>query len=181
MSIKDLVQWIQSVIPLVGILLFIGCRTQQPLELEQQVDSTVQTSQETTVTTESSVKLDEEIDQLYQSWWKKLTEITGSWQRDEYSAPDSTGQQYKTATIVGQFNSSSEEERQYSTRINSSIQAVISENSVIKNRLDAIERTITDLSAERKEALSWWQSALIWLGGIMIVVVLIKLFWRKLP
>lgn len=174
-------RWMQSFIPLVGILLLLGCKTQPPLKFEEQTDSTVQTDREVTTDREISTSLSEELERFYRSWSEKLTETVGSWQRDEYSAPDSTGQQYKVATVTGTFNSIGKEHRQDSSIVRSSVQALITENIRLKARLDAVEKTLTDLSAERKADLSWWQSALMWLGGILVIIVLIRLFWRKLP
>ena len=115
------------------------------------------------------------------SWWKKLEEVTASWERTEYSPPDSTGKQYPTSVTTGSVNSSTQEERKDTSQTNTKIESLYAEITNIQRRMQQIEQEVSTVKAERKETLSWWQSALMFLGGIGFLIIILRLIWRKLP
>lgn len=166
---------------LVVALLAVGCKTQPPLKIDEVKESEVQTDQRTETDTDKQGTVQVDMDQIFQSWEEKLTEITGNWQRDEFSPPDSTGNQYKTSTTTGSIGSTSREQRRDSLVVNVDLSAVQTEITRVNEHITRLEKTVSNLQAERKAAISWWQAALMWLGGIFVGIVIMKIIWRKLP
>lgn len=174
-------RWMQGVVPCMLLLLMVGCRAQAPVVVTEHTDSTGTAIRETDTQQEVSTDWQAQMQQFYESWQEKLTSITGEWQRDEYSKPDSTGSQYKTATVSGSFGGTQKEQNHDSMTVEIDLHGVQTEITRVNERLDEMAHVLSNLSAERKESLSWWQSALMWLGGIGLVYVTGRLFWRKLP
>lgn len=174
--------WMQSFITvLVMALLAVGCRTQPPLKIDEVKESESETviDKETSVDKNSSAQMD--LDQFFQKWEEKLTQMTGQWQRDEFSPPDSSGNQYITSTTTGNFSSESKEQRRDSMVVNVDLTAIQTETTRINEQLSRMETAISNLQAERKAAISWWQAALMWLGGVFVGIIVIKLIYKKLP
>lgn len=174
-------RWMQGFIPCLLIVVMAGCRAQAPVVITEDTDSTGTSIRETDTQKEVSADWQANMQQFYQSWQEKLTSITGEWQREEYSKPDSTGTQYKTATVSGSFGGTQKEQSRDSMTVNIDLQGVQTEITRVNERLDEMAHVLSNLSAERKASISWWQAALMCLGGLLAVGVLIKLFWRKLP
>ena len=174
-------RWMQGFVPCILLLLMAGCRAQAPVLITEDTDSTGTSIRETDTKQEVSADWQAEMQQFYKSWQEKLTSITGNWQREEYSKPDSTGQQYKTATVSGSFGGTQKEQNHDSMTVEVDLQGVQSEITRVNERMEEMAHVLNNLSAERKASLSWWQAALMWLGGIGLVYVMGRLFWRKLP
>lgn len=61
------------------------------------------------------------------------------------------------------------------------IETMYAEITNIQSRMQQIEQEVSTVKEERKETLSWWQSALMYLGGIGFLIIIVRLIWRKLP
>lgn len=174
-------RWMQGFVPCMLLLLMAGCRAQAPVLVTEDTDSTGTAIRETDTQQEVSTDWQAQMQQFYESWQEKLTSITGEWQRDEYSKPDSSGTQYKTATVSGSFGGIQKEQSHDSMTVEIDLQGVQTEITRVNERLDEMTHLLSNLSAERKASISWWQAALMCLGGLLIIGIAIKLYWRKLP
>lgn len=176
-----LIQSLKGIILMVGIMLLTGCKTQAPLIIDSTTDTTTHTDRERDSIAGQVSELSMEFRKFYQSWREKVTDISGTWHRDEFSPPDSLGNQHKTSTTTGSFNSTSKEQQRDTSIVNIDLSAVETKITKVNDKLQQIEKTLTDMQLERKAAISWWQAALMWLGGIFVGIILFKLIWRKLP
>lgn len=170
---------VYSIVLVVGAMLS-GCKTQLPMKYDSATNTTTEKEENTDITVKTVEELEQEMQKFYSSWRKTLTDITATWQRDEYSPPDSTGQQHLTATITGNINSNTREEQRDTSIVQINLTAVNTEIQTINQRLSVIEHTVNDIHAERKSVLNWWQTALLLVGGITLVMVMGKLIWRKI-
>lgn len=115
------------------------------------------------------------IKELSSSWWQKLEEVTASWERTEYSPPDSIGKQYPTSVTTGSVNSSTQEEKRDTSQTDTKIETMSAEITHINSRMDRIEQEVSTVKAERKESKPGYTTAIIWAGAILI---LIRIMWR---
>mgnify|MGYP005780709053 CR=1 FL=1 len=175
-------KWMESFLLLVALALMLtACKSQPPMKLDATTDKQTDTKTDTQVSDSSYQHTKEMIKELSSSWWQKLEEITASWERTEYSPPDSTGKQYPTSVTTGSVNSSTQEERRDTSQNDTKIETMSAEITHINSRMDRIEQEVSLVKAERKETLSWWQSALLFLGGIGFLIIILRLIWRELP
>ena len=175
-------KWMESFLLLVALALMLtACKSQPPMKLDATTDKQTDTKTDTQVSDSVYQHTQEMIKELSSSWWQKLEEITASWERTEYSPPDSTGKQYPTSVTTGSVNSSTQEERRDTSQTDTKIETMSAEITHINNRMDRIEHEVSTVKAERKETLSWWQSALMYLGGIGFLIIVVRLIWRELP
>lgn len=173
-------RWMESFIPCV-LLFLAGCKAQAPLVVDSDTDSTATIKQEENRHTEATSSVDRESQQYFQRWQEMLTSWQGSWKFEQYSPPDSTGQQYRTSTVTGTFGGTKKEQSRDSLVVTEQMQGLRTEVTDMSRKLDRMEQTIRSLDAERKASISWWQAALMWLGGIGLAYVAVRLFWRKMP
>lgn len=175
-------KWMESFLLLVALALMLtACKSQPPIKMDAVTDTQTDTKTDTQVSDSSYQHTQEMIKELSSSWWQKLEEITASWERTEYSPPDSTGKQYPTSVTTGSVNSSTQEEKRDTSQNDTKIETMSAEITHINSRMDRIEQEVSTVKAERKETLSWWQSALMFLGGIGFLIIILRLIWRKLP
>ena len=175
-------KWMESFLLLVALALMLtACKSQPPMKLDATTDKQTDTKSDTQVSDSAYQHTQEMIKELSSSWWQKLEEVTASWERTEYSTPDSTGKQYPTSVTTGAVNSSTQEERRDTSQTDTKIETISAEITHINSRMDRIEQEVSTMKAERKETLSWWQSDLMYLGGIGFLIIIVRLIWRKLP
>jgi hypothetical protein len=175
-------KWMESFLLLVALALMLtACKSQPPMKLDATTDKQTDTKTDTQVSDSSYQHTQEMIKELSSSWWQKLEEITSIWEHTEYSPPDSTGRQYPTSVTTGSVNSSSQEEKRDTSQTDTKIETMYAEITNIQSRMQQIEQEVSTVKAERKETLSWWQSPLMYLGGIGFLIIIVRLIWRKLP
>lgn len=175
-------KWMESFLLLVALALMLtACKSQPPMKLDATTDTQTDMNTDTQVSDSIYQQTQQMIQELSSSWWKKLEEITASWERTEYSPPDSTGKQYPTSVTTGSVNSSTQEEKRDTSQKDTKIETMYAEITNIQSRMKQIEQEVSTVKEERKETLSWWQSALMYLGGIGFLIIILRLIWRKLP
>lgn len=169
-------KWMESFLLLVALALMLtACKSQPPMKLDATTDKQTDTKTDTQVSDSSYQHTQEMIKELSSSWWQKLEEVTASWERTEYSPPDSTGKQYLTSVTTGSVNSSTQEERRDTSQTDTKIETMSAEITHINSRMDRIEQEVSTVKAERKESQAWYTTAIIWTGAILI---LIRIMWR---
>ena len=175
-------KWIESFLLLVALALMLtACKSQPPVKMDATTDTQTDTKTDTHVSDSIYQQTQLMIKELSSSWWKKLEEITASWEHTEYSPPDSTGRQYPTSVTTGSVNSSTQEERKDTSQTDTKIETMYAEITNIQSRMQQIEQEVSTVKAERKDTLSWWKSDLMYLGGIGFLIIIVRLIWRKLP
>lgn len=99
--------------------------------------------------------------------------------RTDLSVPDSTGVQYPTAVTRTKAVSRSTVDRKREEQTGKDTQAseAVTVTSKDTTTVKAGEQVST--REEQKRRLSWWQSALISLGGLLVVYVAFKMFLKK--
>lgn len=176
-----LYEWMQSFIPFVGVmLLLISCRSQQPMTLSENTESDRQTVTNRNEHTDRFSVLQQDIDMFTEQWKQKIQQLSGSWIYTVYSKPDSMGQQYVESVTTGTFDNHTNEQQRDSSYTSQNTEALeIQTNTTTISTAEKVQE-VKQLDAERKASISWWQTALIFLGGIVAIVIGVKLIWRKL-
>ena len=177
-----LYEWMQSFIPFVGVtLLLLSCRSQQPMTLSENTESDRQTVTNRNENTDRSSVLQQDIDMFTEQWAQKIQQLSGSWIYTVYSKPDSTGQQYVESVTTGTFENRTDEQQRDSSYTRHNAEALeIQTNTTSQNTTEKVQE-VKQLDAERKANISWWQAVLIFLGVVGVVIITIKLIWRKRP
>lgn len=177
-----LYEWMQSFIPILGVmLLLVSCRSQQPITLSEKTESDRQTVTNSNEHTDQLSVLQQDVDLFTSRWKNKIQQLSGSWIYTVYSKPDSTGQQYVESVTTGTFENRTDEQQRDSSYTRHNAEALeIQTNTTTQNTTEKVKE-VKQLDAERKANISWWQAVLIFLGVVGVVIIAIKLIWRKLP
>lgn len=99
--------------------------------------------------------------------------------RTELSAPDSTGVQYPTAVTHTRTTTRTTGEKQRKEQNDTDTKAVEAVTVTRQDTLAVKAEEDNHTTEEVKRRLSWWQSALIFLGGVMVVYICFKLFLKS--
>lgn len=177
-----LYEWMQSFIPILGVmLLLVSCRSQQPITLSEKTESDRQTVTNSNEHTDQLSVLQQDIDMFTEQWKQKIQQMSGSWIYTVYSKPDSMGQQYVESVISGNWDNRTDEQQRDSSYTHHNSEALeVQTNTTTISTTEKVQE-VKQLDAERKASITWWQAALILLGGIVAIVIGVKLIWRKLP
>lgn len=177
-----LYEWMQSFIPILGVmLLLVSCRSQQPITLSEKTESDRQTVTNSNEHTDQLSVLQQDIDMFTEQWKQKIQQLSGSWIYTVYSKPDSTGQQYVESVTTGTFDNHTDEQQRDSSYTRQNTEALEIQTNTMTQKTTEKVQEVKQLDAERKASIYWWQAALIFLGGIVAIVIGVKLIWRKLP
>lgn len=158
-----------------------GCATKAPMKTESQTE-TLKTDSINKQETETSTELKNEISSVLEDVVSAVDEVIDVViNHVTYSPPDSTGKQHiidKTTTTINKQSNKSE---QKNTTKKDSIAATINTNkNAVTDRLTTTQANSHE-QTERKAAISWWQAALIFLGGATVIYIGYKIYKKKLP
>lgn len=162
-------------------LIMPGCATKPPMKTESQTETSKTDSvnkQETETSTEQKKEISTVVEDVVSAVDEVIDVVIN---HVTYSPPDSTGKQYILDETTTTINKQSNKSDQKTTTKKDSTAATINTN---KNA--TTDRLITTESnsygqTERKAAISWWQAALVFLGGASLVYIGVKIYRRKLP
>lgn len=169
-------RFMKIILYVAGVLLLLACRT--PARITERIDETVQrqvvdrTAYEEKFRKSVDRVIKESVDELKNS----ISELTLEYNRTNYSPPDSTGKQYPIQVETGKVNKKTQEDSQSRSRRDEQYKAVSSRMTQILQRMDTIENRIMQAESEYKEKLSWYQSALIFLGGIFLIYIVLTVY-----
>ena len=104
----------------------------------------------------------------------KISEMQISWNRTNYSPPDSTGKQYPTTVETGTMNNKTNETAGKAQETNI-------QYNLIEEKILSLERKIDTFiqqnrNIEEKTEPPWWQKVLIILGIVFITWMGVKLY-----
>lgn len=158
-----------------------GCATKPPMKTESQ-NETLRTDSVNIEETENSKELKTEISTALEDVVSAVDEVIDVViNRVTYSPPDSTGKQYILDETTTTINKQSNKSEQKTTTIKDSTAAIINTNkNATTDRLITTESNSYE-QTERKATISWWQAALIFLGGATVIYIGIKIYKKKLP
>lgn len=109
----------------------------------------------------------------------KMSELQISWNRTNYSAPDSTGKQHPTSTETGTANNKTKEvvdKTQESSMQYNEVKQLLVE---LERKMDAyIEQ---NQKVEEKTEPPWWHKGLMVLGIISLILISYKIGKTKRP
>lgn len=156
-----------------------GCATNPPVKIQE--DTVTESRENIRESGKSTVEEDiKELSSTVQEIVRKAMEKQEiKTEKTTYTPPDSTGKQYlkdKTTTTINKDTRQEEESR---TETSGTLNATITCNDSTDMTLQSTANI--DQEAERKSAISWWQEALMFLGGVTLIYIGIKIYKKKLP
>lgn len=169
-------QFVLSLMILLLTMAIGSCRT--PKHLAEKTDITV--SKDSNAATEAEADLQLSIDktmkQTVDEISRKLSELNWEYTRTDYSPPDSVGKQHPTHTETGKLNNRTEEDSRRNEQTETQYKVIASYLTTISQRVESLEKRQEHIEAEYKEKLSWYQSALIFLGGLFLVYIAVTVY-----
>lgn len=163
---------------LLSLFLLMACRT--PAKLEEKISETAQRHEtdRTAYQDELRQSLERTVKESVEEWKKSFMELNMEYSRTNYSPPDSAGKQYPMQVETGKVNKKTEEDAQSNRQREGQEKAVLSYMSQLVRRIDTVEERYVQAEREYKEKLTWYQSALIFLGGVFLVYILVTVYIR---
>lgn len=162
-------------------LIMPGCATKPPMITESQTETLITDSvnqQETETNTEQKNEISSVVEDVVSEVDEVIDVVIN---RVTYSPPDSTGKQHVIDETITTINKQSNKSEQKTTTKNDSTAATINTNkNATTDRLITTESNSYEQN-ERKAAISWWQAALIFLGGVTVIYIGYKIYKKKLP
>lgn len=162
----------------IGLLLIILltsaiCSCRSPKQMTQKTDITVKTDSSATTNSGSDFQLsvDKAMKKTVDEISRKLSELNWEYSRTDYSPPDSAGRQYQTQVETGKLNNRTEENVQHNEQTETQYKVIASYLITMSQRIESVENRQEHVEAEYKEKLTWYQSALIFLGGLFLVYI----------
>lgn len=158
-----------------------GCATKPPMKMDEHAVS-IGTDSVKKLETEETTGLKNEISAVVEDVVSAIDEVVDVViNRVTYSPPDSTGKQYILDETTTTINKQSNREDKKTTTRKDTIAATINTNkNATTDRLTTTE-TNNHVQVERMAAITWWQAALMFLGGASLVYIGVKIYRRKLP
>lgn len=156
------------------------CSCRSPRQITEKTDITVRKDSNATTNSSSDLQLniDKTIKQVVDVISRKMTELNWEYSRTEYSPPDSTGKQHTTHTETGKLNRKTTEDMQRNEQTETQYKVLASYLITMSQRIESIENRQEHMEAEYKEKLTWYQSALIFLGGLFLVYIMLTVYIR---
>lgn len=146
--------------------------------MTQKTDVTVRKDSDVTTdaNTERQLDINKEIKQIVDIIDRKISELNWEYTRTDYSPPDNTGKQYLTHTETGKLNKKTDEDSRRNEQTETQYKLIASYLTTMSQRIESMENRQKHVEAEYKEKLTWYQSALIFLGGLFLVYVVITIY-----
>lgn len=155
-----------------------SCRS--PKRMTQKTDITVR--KDSNVTTGSGEDLQLDIDKgmkkIVDIIDRKISELDWEYTRTDYSPPDSAGKQHPTHTETGKLNKKTDEDSRRNERTETQYKIIASYLTTMSQRIESMENRQEHIDSEYKEKLTWYQSALIFLGGLFLVYIILTVYIR---
>lgn len=154
------------------------CSCRSPKQMTQETDVTVRKDSNVTTNASSEHQLDinKEIKQIVDVIDRKISELNWEYTRTDYSPPDSTGKQHPTHTETGKLNKKTDEDSRRNEQTETQYKIIASYLTTMSQRIESMENRQEHAEAEYKEKLTWYQSALIFLGGLFLVYILMTIY-----
>ena len=124
--------------------------------------------------------IDQAVRQTVAEIQERLSEMDWTYNRTNFSPPDSTGKQYPVQTETGVVNKKTTESNSRNETTDIQLKEMQQAIMDIKEKLDQKEQ-IKEVIKVEKEKLSRWQIALMILGFCFIIEVAYKIYRIKKP
>lgn len=146
--------------------------------MTQETDVTVRKDSNVTTDAGTDLQLDinKEIKQIVDVIDRKISELNWEYTRTDYSPPDSTGKQHPTHTETGKLNKKTDEDSRRNEQTETQYKIIASYLTTMSQRIESMEDRQEHVEAEYKEKLTWYQSALIFLGGLFLVYIVMTIY-----
>lgn len=159
----------------------LGCATKSPVKIQE--DTITESRENIRESGKSTVQEDiKELSSTVQEIVRKAMEkLEIKTEKTTYTPPDSTGKQYLMDKTITTINKDTRQEEESRTEISDTLSATITRNDSTDTDMTLQSTANIHQEAERKSAISLWQAALMFLGGVTLIYIGIKIYKKKLP
>lgn len=152
--------------------LLIACAVPKETSFKEDVSEKTEQDEQWSYGQLSNLEL--QMQQSAKEFQDKISEMQISWNRTNYSPPDSTGKQYPTTVETGTMNNKTNETAGKAQETNI-------QYNLIEEKILSLERKIDTFiqqnrNIEEKTEPPWWQKVLIILGIVFITWMGVKLY-----
>lgn len=145
-----------------------------PKETSYKEDVSEQTKQYEQWRYDQQRNLELRMQQSAKEFQDKISEMQMSWNRTNYSPPDSTGKQYPTAVETGTVNNKTNETTDKAQETNVQYNLIEEKVLSLERKIDTFMRQ--DRNIDEKTEPPWWQKALMTLGIVFMIWMGVKLY-----
>lgn len=163
------------------LLLLYGCCSRPPVRADISEDAASHSRTDVHAGDSAGLQFRAWMERASEEWYRRLWNLDIAWRRDSLSAPDSTGRQHTVITETAQAGSRLEEDRHTEDSSLVRYEALEARMRKLEARLQESARQHTDAKAERMARITWWQAALMFLGAVLAVYIVYKLYKQKKP
>lgn len=164
------------IVYILTIMLLFSCRTPSKVEERTNITEQRQSTDWSAYEDGFQTSIDKAVKESVEEMKKRISELNLEYNRTKYSPPDSTGRQYPTQVETGKLNNKAEESSQRNQQTEEQYKVVSASLTRIFQRVDSIEQRYVQTELEYKEKLSWYQSALIFLGCLFYVYIIMTVY-----
>ncbi|WP_319505120.1 hypothetical protein [Bacteroides graminisolvens] len=158
------------------MLVCCSCRSSNPVvQTDTQIEGTENTKEVKVSSDSTSLTVSRDVKWMKE--WMNNFSFDFSKLETNWSAPDSTGKQYPTSTseTTGKASSQSKGTEQFNDNSVLQYQRITHAIDSLRKRVEMlIKQDQSPVPVEKK--LNWWQTTLIWTGGIAWIADIIYLF-----
>lgn len=152
--------------------LLIACAVPKETSFKEDVSEKIEQDEQWSYGQLRNLEL--QMQQSAKEFQDKISEMQISWNRTNYSPPDSTGKQYPTTVETGTMNNKTNETAGKAQETNI-------QYNLIEEKILSLERKIDTFiqqnrNIEEKTEPPWWQKVLITLGIVFITWMGVKLY-----
>ncbi|WP_299087843.1 hypothetical protein [uncultured Bacteroides sp.] len=152
--------------------LLIACAVPKKTSFKEDVSEKTEQDEQWSYGQLSNLEL--QMQQSAREFQDKISEMQISWNRTNYSPPDSTGKQYPTTVETGTMNNKTNETAGKAQETNI-------QYNLIEEKILSLERKIDTFiqqnrNIEEKTEPPWWQKVLMTLGIVFITWMGVKLY-----
>ena len=152
--------------------LLVACAV--PKEISFKEDLSEKTKQDEQWRYDQQRDLELYMQQSVKEFQDKISDMQMSWNRTNYSPPDSTGKQYPTAVETGTMNNKTNETAGKAQDTNVQYNLIEEKFLSLERKIDTFMQQ--NRNVDEKTEPPWWQKALMVLGIVFITWMGVKLY-----
>lgn len=164
----------RNILLIIVLLLVSSCGIRKHIQMSQETESCSSAQQ-----VDSSVLsryMMEVAERIATADFESIADKSLVLERKIYSEPDSSGDQYVKEVVTATLHERVEEKSAYRDSTALSNMEIIDSSHVIHS--EQVHENMSVTVVDEKSGLAWWQTALIWVGIVSIVILVVKIIWK---
>ena len=164
----------RNILLIIVLLLVSSCGIRKHIQMSQETESCSSAQQ-----VDSSVLsryMMEVAERIATAGFESISDKNLILERTIYSEPDCAGAQYVKEVVTATLQERVEEKSVHRDSTASSVKEVIDSSRVRYS--ERVQENTAVTAVDERRGLAWWQTALIWVGIVSIVILAVKIIWK---